>query len=156
MYSPPICCACFQGTMRWIAVAALAAVLAVASAHGARVGRGQWVNSAAARDTVVASQSQSPKPSLSPNSSRCGPASSCTYTYHDPSTSKTYTYDFSSLCQETDYEIKDAVGHTYYANICGRTQHNCLPGAYLCRAALCPLCTHPHVVGACLLASKWW
>ena len=51
MYSPPICCACFQGTMRWIAVAALAAVLAVASAHGARVGRGQWVNSAAARDT---------------------------------------------------------------------------------------------------------
>lgn len=58
----------------------------------------------------------------------CGDAAQCTYTYHSPATNKSYTYELASLCSDMDYELQDPWGHTYFANICGHTQHACYPG----------------------------
>ncbi|MCV5901630.1 hypothetical protein OFN63_36615, partial [Escherichia coli] len=39
-----------------------------------------------------------------------------------------YSYDLRSLCNaNADYTLTDAVGHTYYAQICGTAAKSCLP-----------------------------
>lgn len=38
-----------------------------------------------------------------------------------------HSWDFEALCQNTDYVFDDGLGHTYYANICGRAAKKCLP-----------------------------
>lgn len=67
----------------------------------------------------------------------CGDALQCAYTYHDPTTSQVYTFDFRELCARTDYVTQDSAGRTYFANICGSTRHNCLPGASFCASPNC-------------------
>lgn len=60
----------------------------------------------------------------------CDPSYECQYKYTTPDLSATYSFDFSHLCAATDFELQDAAEHTYYANVCGTAQHNCLPGAF--------------------------
>ena len=43
---------------------------------------------------------------------------------------QSYKFDFSSLCGTMDYTFTDRAQHTYYAHICGRTNHYCLPGEW--------------------------
>ena len=62
--------------------------------------------------------------------SNCDPSYECAFEYTTPDGSKSYKFDFSSLCGTMDYTFTDRAQHTYYAHICGRTNHYCLPGEW--------------------------
>ena len=68
---------------------------------------------------------------LASSNPNCDPSYECQYKYTTPDLSATYNFDFSHLCASTDFQLQDQAEHTYYANVCGTAQHNCLPGTAL-------------------------
>ena len=68
---------------------------------------------------------------LASSNPNCDPTYECQYKYTTPDLSATYNFDFSHLCASTDFQLQDQAEHTYYANVCGTAQHNCLPGTAL-------------------------
>jgi hypothetical protein len=59
----------------------------------------------------------------------CDSALACTYSLNVAGSS--YSFNFRPLCNAVqDYQLNDAVGHTYYANICGKASQNCLPAGW--------------------------
>lgn len=59
----------------------------------------------------------------------CDPSYECIYR-HGSSDGTSYMFDFSQLCSSTDHVASDSLGHTYYAQICGNANQNCLPASY--------------------------
>ena len=62
-------------------------------------------------------------------SAACDTSATCTYTV--PYQGTNYVYNLVSLCNfQQDYVATNAaLGHTFYAQICGTTTYGCLPAS---------------------------
>lgn len=57
----------------------------------------------------------------------CDPAYECEFRYVD-SNNKIWYWDLRPLCSQADYFVNDTQHkQLYYFNICGQTQHECIP-----------------------------